>query len=81
MSTLKCGCTPDASGYGYCSACTKTLQTKIWKRMSAKDKAYDRYMAPDQCKELDSYVREEADCSCHINPPCSYCVEKENNDE
>jgi len=39
---LKCGCTPDASGYGYCGECTRALRTKIWKNLTPEQKAYDR---------------------------------------
>lgn len=84
MSTeyrLPCGCIPDASGYGYCSECTRKLRAKIWKNMSEKDKNYDRHFAPAESAELDEYCGEPSGCSCHINPPCSYCVNKSSEDE
>lgn len=77
-STLPCGCIPDASGYGYCPDCERKLKEKIWRNMSAKDKDYDRRYAPEQSRALDEAVYEppSAGCSCHINPPCSYCTSK-----
>jgi hypothetical protein len=79
---LPCGCAPDASGYGYCSDCTRKLREKIWRNMSAERKAYDRSFAPEQSQSLDMAIQsaengEYSGCSCHINPPCSYCVNKE----
>ncbi len=85
MSKLPCGCVPDASGFGWCSECVRKLREKIWKRMSAKRRNYDRQFAPKQSRVLDEAVMPEeyeaAGCSCHINPPCSYCVNKGDDDE
>lgn len=79
---LSCGCTPDASGYGYCGECTRKLREKIWRKMSEKERAYDRHFAPEQSKELDNARMEYiTSCSCHINPPCSYCTDGPGNDE
>ncbi len=80
---LPCGCTPDASGYGDCSECTKKLRQKIWDRMSEKQKNYDRHFAPEQSRALDDGMPDEYDtgCSCHIDAPCSYCVGKDDDDE
>ena len=41
MNKLSCGCIPDASGYGYCSECTKALRKIIWKNMSSEKRNYD----------------------------------------
>ncbi len=82
--TLKCGCTPDASGFGYCSECTRKLREKIWKEMSPERKAYDRHFAPMQSAVLDEAIdgsEYNTSCSCHINPPCSYCTSKGEDDE
>lgn len=81
MAKLSCGCTPDASGFGYCGECTRKLREKIWKNMSEDKKNYDRHFAPDGSKKLDDAISdydsgEYTGCSCHINPPCSYCVNK-----
>ena len=53
MSQLPCGCTPDASGFGYCDECTHTLRAQIWRNMSEKEKNFDRYVAPIASQELD----------------------------
>ncbi len=82
---LSCGCIPDASGFGYCGECVKKLRAKIWRNMSEKEKNYDRHFAPAESAELDDAVLDGAEyntgCSCHINPPCSYCTSKNNEDE
>lgn len=74
---LSCGCTPDASGFGYCGECTRNLRKEIWKNMSKKKKSYDRRFDPHGSRALDMDIEQEpSGCSCHINPPCSYCVGK-----
>lgn len=74
--SLPCGCEPDASGYGYCAKCVRTLRQKIWNKMSEEKKNYDRQFAPKQSAFLDANVDyENRGCSCHINPPCSFCVD------
>ena len=81
---LSCGCTPDASGYGYCGECTRKLREKIWANMSKEKKAYDRHFDPSGSRELDDaldgYEEYNTGCSCHINPPCSYCTSKRSED-
>jgi len=62
------------------------LEKKIWANMSEERKNYDRHFAPEQSKQLDKSLEdlmgnEPTGCSCHINPPCSYCVGNENEDE
>ena len=83
--SLPCGCIPDASGYGYCSECERKLKEKIWKNMSEDKKNYDRHFDPHGSKVLDDaidkYDRGEGGCSCHINPPCDYCVNKGEEEE
>ncbi|KKN78317.1 hypothetical protein LCGC14_0351760 [marine sediment metagenome] len=86
MAKLSCGCTPDASDYGYCGECTRKLREKIWKNMDEKRKSYDRHFAPGQSKRLDDAISDYDGgtydgCSCHINPPCSYCVGKDDEEE
>lgn len=79
---LSCGCIPDASGYGYCGKCTMALRKKIWAKMTDGEKDYDRRFGGAEIAELESEYnrdRNETDnqcCSCHINPPCSYCTSK-----
>ena len=73
---LSCGCVADASGYGYCDKCTRALRERVWRNMSEGRKEYDRHFDPVGSRILDDSVygnRSEC-CSCHINPPCSYCV-------
>ena len=82
---LPCGCIPDASGYGYCSKCVSALRNKIWKNLSQQQRNYDRHFAHRQSQELDDYYNPDnihnSGCSCHINPPCSYCISKNEDDE
>lgn len=83
MNKLPCGCTPDASGFGYCSECTRKLRERIWKNMSEDRKKYDRQFDPTGSAVLDDAMNDydhERCCSCHINAPCDYCVLKENED-
>jgi hypothetical protein len=52
--------------------------------MSEEKRAFDRHVAPKQSAELDVGLDEsghDAGCSCHINPPCDYCVSREEADE
>ena len=75
--TLPCGCVPDASGYGYCGKCTAALRKKIWREMSPERKAFDRHIDPIGSAEMDRDAHYGTQCSCHINPPCSYCTSQE----
>ena len=70
-----------------CDKCTSELYEKIWRNMTPKQKAYDRYVDP-----LGAYTSGLSaprgyddlyggSCSCHINPPCSYCINKSNEEE
>lgn len=82
----KCDCIPDHTGFGWCGDCVQAHREQIWKRMSEKDRAYDRQFAPEQSSKLDKSLDEEGreyntGCSCHINPPCSYCTDGPGNDE
>ena len=84
MNKLSCGCTPDASGYGYCYECTMKLRRKVWNKMSEEEKGYDREFAPGQSEVYDEICRDDV-CSCHILAPCEYCIkesqEKEKEEE
>lgn len=84
MSRLKCGCTPDDSGFGYCGECVRNLREKIWREMSERERNFDRYVAPDQSAKYDETCGLEPEyntsCSRHINPPCSYCMSKNDDD-
>lgn len=84
---LSCGCVSDDSGYGYCGECTRKLREKIWKNMNNERRNYDRHFSPEMSEGLDKTINdpieeaipEDAEfntgCSCHINPPCSYCTD------
>jgi len=78
MSKLSCGCTPDASGYGYCGDCNRALRSKIWREMSEAERSYDRRFAPQASAKLDEEYCNDTEydecCSCHICPPCNYCL-------
>ena len=52
--------------------------------MSEKRKNYDRHFAPEQSEELDRDLDDflnDGSCSCHINPPCDYCIAKSEKQE
>ncbi|HEA71005.1 hypothetical protein LCGC14_0405530 [marine sediment metagenome] len=75
---LKCGCVPDASGYGWCRECERALGIKVWKNLSQEKKEYDRMVDPNGSEEFDRCeIAGDGCCSCHINPPCSFCMAKE----
>jgi len=78
-------CKNGAAGCGIswdCGACTRELHEKIWRNMTPEQRAYDRMVDP-----LGAYTSGisapggddfmyERECTCHIAPPCSYCVDK-----
>lgn len=79
---LECGCEPDANGFGWCGECRRRLREKIWRGLSEGQREYDRTFAPRESAELDSATREPYQgCSCHINPPCGYCISKNSDEE
>jgi hypothetical protein len=81
---LKCGCIPDASGYGYCGECTRKLRLKIWNGLSEGQRQYDRQFGGEEIAELErdyTHTYEQTCCSCHINAPCGYCESKNEDDE
>jgi len=43
---LKCGCTPDASGFGWCSECCRKLREKCEARLTPAQRAYDNFVDP-----------------------------------
>lgn len=70
-----------------CGKCTHERYESIWKNMSPVRRAYDRRVDPQGAYTSglsapggDRYLFEDS-CSCHINPPCSYCVSKGNEEE
>ena len=68
-------------GYQTCMVCEKA----IWDNMKQEGRDYDNRVDPQGAYHTDftHYVEseEERGCSCHINPPCSYCVNKNSEDE
>jgi hypothetical protein len=79
----RCSCVPGMYQCGWCSAIERQ---RIWRRMSPEDRAYDRYVDPANSAVLDSERGLDLDrivqgCSCHINPPCSYCTRETDDQE
>jgi len=79
----RCGC---VEGQYQCGFCRGIERQKIWNRMSEKDRAYDRHFDPHNSATLDAGRDVDLDayergCSCHINPPCSYCTRDTEEDE
>ena len=65
---LSCG-----SRYWYCDKCERDARIAAYKRMTPEQKAYDNMVDPLGAYHTD-YDREPQGCSCHISPPCNYCV-------
>jgi hypothetical protein len=65
---LACG-----QGHWYCGRCKDESRRAAYKRLTPAQKAYDNYVDPLGAYHTD-YDREPQGCSCHISPPCSYCV-------
>ena len=75
------GACPD---YYYCWRCERERKETAWKRMTPAQSNYDRYVDP-----LGAYTAglsapggddhlwrtPPRECSCHINPPCSFCTD------
>ena len=69
---LACG-----SGYWDCGKCQDEMRRAAYKRLTPAQKAYDNMVDPLAYYHT-NYDREG--CSCHINPPCSYCVNQSDPD-
>jgi len=63
----KCGCVP---GQYTCGTHKRQAQAQAYKRLSEKEKAYDRMVDPVGWYHQDF----PTGCSCHISAPCSFCV-------
>lgn len=72
---LACG-----SGYWDCSKCKNEMRRAAYKRLTPEEKAYDNMVDPLNVYHTD-YDQELKGCSCHISPPCSYCVSQGNEHE
>ena len=74
---LACG-----QGYWDCGKCSDARSRAAYARLTPAQKAYDNYVDPlgayhTDYDRADAYSREPDSCSCHISPPCSFCVEKD----
>ena len=67
---LSCG-----AGYWYCDKCDDDARRAAYKRLTPAEKAYDNFVDPLEAYHTD-YDSEPRGCSCHISPPCNYCVSK-----
>lgn len=83
LTGIKCEDKSCAEGYYTCGRCQKIIHEKIWSKMTRQERSYDRYV-----DSLGAYTSrcsdenwEQSCCSCHINPPCSYCINKTDKEE
>jgi len=60
--------------YWTCGKCSDEENRAAYARLTPKEKAYDNMVDPLGWYHTD-YDREATGCSCHINPPCQWCVE------
>lgn len=72
----RCSC---VDGQYECGFCRGIKRQRIWNGMSEEQRAYDRRFDPSNSAVLDSGRGIDLDlyeqgCSCHICPPCSYCM-------
>jgi hypothetical protein len=72
----RCSC---VTGHYECGFCRGIKRQRIWNQMSAKDRAYDRYVDPANSSVLDAgmsvdLAEYERGCSCHLSAPCSFCT-------
>ena len=86
---LDCGCISNRKG-GYFSFCCKHAfenREKAWSEMSERQRDYDRKFGFDINAMSEDDLRkgipdEDSDCcSCHIDPPCQFCVDAGTEDE
>lgn len=59
--------------YYYCGLCTRKRRAAAYRCLTAAQKAYDRHVDPAGAYHTDF----PEGCSCHINPPCSFCTDSE----
>ena len=72
-----CTCGPEPVMHDGCDLCRRASHARAYRRLTPAQRAYDNYVDPKGAYH--SYFAEG--CSCHISPPCSYCVEKSIEDE
>jgi hypothetical protein len=67
---LACG-----SGYWDCGKCAYEHRRAAWNNLTPQQRAYDNMVDPLGAYHTDFSV-EDRGCSCHISPPCNYCINK-----
>jgi len=62
--------------YWTCGKCSAEDNKRAWARLTPAQKAYDNHVDPLGAyhTDYDAVGYDDGSCSCHINPPCSYCV-------
>ena len=63
-----------------CGKCSDAMRRAAYSRLTQAEKDYDNMVDPKMAYHTD-YDRFDRCCSCHINPPCSYCVNKDDPDQ
>lgn len=73
LRVLGCDCGPEPVMHDGCYRCQRARRARAYQMVSPSEKAYDRFFDP-----LGQYHTDfPSGCSCHISPPCSFCVDKE----
>ena len=72
---LACG-----SGYWYCGKCEVEMHKAAYARLTPEQKAYDDMVDPKFAYHW-NYRDSDGGCSCHICPPCNYCVNKDEEEQ
>ena len=62
--------------YWTCGKCAYEENRAAWNRLTPAEKAYDNYVDPIGAYHM-NYDREPEGCSCHINPPCQWCMSQD----
>ena len=67
---LACG-----EGLWDCGKCKEQYRREAYSRLTPEEKAYDNMVDPlgYYHTDYDRFYGGEG-CSCHISPPCAYCV-------
>ena len=65
-----CTCGPEPVQHDGCFLCQRARRAAAYKRLTSTQRMYDDFVDP-----LNAYHQNfPPECSCHINPPCSYCT-------
>lgn len=65
-----CSCEP--ADHEECGLCKRARRAYSYRHLTDEQKAYDKHVDPQGAYHTDF----PSGCSCHINPPCSYCVDQ-----